>query len=183
MVGRDLAILPRLPGEIVYFHHKHCTSRNFDTSIWYNYCILYSRNFLSAKNFVKSDHRAVRQEFISVKRRSSLVCSSVFRSSLFCLSIYYLCIHEFSDPSSVVLWKTSQKIALTKATKLNSGRKLPAINLLKRKKKPRELGGWNQWTPFWLVSQLFPRNEWAGSQRGLCAYAIAHTFLPPMYPV
>ena len=32
-------------------------------------CILYSKKFSSAKNFVKSDRRAVHQEFIFVKRR------------------------------------------------------------------------------------------------------------------
>ena len=42
--------------------------------------ILYSRKFSSAKNFVKSDRQAVRQEFIFVERRSSLVCSLVIQS-------------------------------------------------------------------------------------------------------
>ena len=42
--------------------------------------VLYGRKFSSAKNFVKSDRRAVRQEFIFGKRRSSLVCSSVVPS-------------------------------------------------------------------------------------------------------
>ena len=36
-------------------------------------CLLYSKKFSSAKSFVKSDRPAVRQEFIFVKRRSSLV--------------------------------------------------------------------------------------------------------------
>ena len=40
--------------------------------------LLYSKKFLSAKNFVKSDHPAVRQEFIFVKRRSSLVALRPF---------------------------------------------------------------------------------------------------------
>ena len=48
--------------------------------------ILYSRKFSSAKNFVNSDRQAVRQEYIFVKRRSSLVCSSLIQLSLFCLS-------------------------------------------------------------------------------------------------
>ena len=51
--------------------------------------VLYSREFSSAKNFVKSDRWAVCQEFIFVKRQSSLVCSSVIRSSLFCLSFIF----------------------------------------------------------------------------------------------
>ena len=40
--------------------------------------ILYSKKFSSAKNFVKSDRPAVRQEFIFVKRRSSLVALRSF---------------------------------------------------------------------------------------------------------
>ena len=51
--------------------------------------ILYSRKFSSVKNFVKSDRQAVRQEFIFVKCRSSLVCSSIVRLSLFCLSFIF----------------------------------------------------------------------------------------------
>ena len=51
--------------------------------------VLYSRKFSSAKNFVKSDRRAVRQEFIFVKRHSSLVCSLVVRSPLFRFSFFF----------------------------------------------------------------------------------------------
>ena len=51
--------------------------------------LLYSRKFSSANNFVKSDRQAVRQEFIFVKCRTSLVCSSIVRSSLFCLSFIF----------------------------------------------------------------------------------------------
>ena len=55
-------------------------------SCQFNTChILFSRKFSSAKTFVKSHRQAVRQEFIFVKRRPSLVCSLVIRSSLFCL--------------------------------------------------------------------------------------------------
>ena len=35
---------------------------------------------MSAKNFVKSDRQAVSQEFIFVKSRSSLVCSSLVKN-------------------------------------------------------------------------------------------------------
>ena len=55
--------------------------------------LLYSRKFSSAKNFVKSNRQPVRQEFIFVKRRLSLVCSSVIWSSLFGLSFFN--IHEY----------------------------------------------------------------------------------------
>ena len=51
--------------------------------------LLYSRKFSSANNFVKSDRQAVRQEFIFVKCRSSLVCSSIVWSLLFCLSFIF----------------------------------------------------------------------------------------------
>ena len=83
--------------------------------------VLYSKKFSSAKNFVKSDRQAVRQEYIFVKRRSSLVCSSVVRSLLFCLlSIFaflipHLFVKKFSQEFNLV-----KKNALTKATKLNS---------------------------------------------------------------
>ena len=40
--------------------------------------LLYSKKFSSAKNFVKSDRPTVRQEFIFVKRRSSLVALRSF---------------------------------------------------------------------------------------------------------
>ena len=48
---------------------------------WLSVWLLYSRKFSSAKNFVKSDRQAVRQEFIFVKSRSSLVCSFAYRLS------------------------------------------------------------------------------------------------------
>ena len=47
----------------------------FEHFLWQ---ILYSKKFSSAKNFVKSDCPAVRQEFIFVKRRSSLVALQSF---------------------------------------------------------------------------------------------------------
>ena len=43
-------------------------------------CLLNSRKFSSAKNFIKSDRQAVRQEFIFVKSRSSLVCSLLVKN-------------------------------------------------------------------------------------------------------
>ena len=53
--------------------------------------ILYSKKFSSAKNFVKSDRQAVRQEFIFVKRRvARFVCSRSVR-----LLIVYLHIHDY----------------------------------------------------------------------------------------
>ena len=61
--------------------------------------VLYSRIFSSAKNFVKSDRQAVHQEFIFVKRRLSLVCSSVVRLSLFCLSFIFT-LMTLSDPTT-----------------------------------------------------------------------------------
>ena len=64
-----------------------------------NFQILYSKKFSSAKNFVKSDRQAVRQEFIFVKRRSSLVCSSVVVALLL---IVYL---RISDPTLIVYKK------------------------------------------------------------------------------
>ena len=68
--------------------------------------LLYSKKFSSAKNFVKSDRPAVRQEFIFIKRRSSLVlnCSSIIRSSLCCLSFIFTFLN-ISNPTLVVLWK------------------------------------------------------------------------------
>ena len=66
--------------------------------------LLYSRKFSSAKNFVKSDRQAVHQEFIFVKSRTSLVCSSVVRSSLFCLSLLFT-FTKISVPTLVVFWK------------------------------------------------------------------------------
>ena len=74
---------------------------------------LYSRKFSSAKNFIKIYHQAVRQEFIFVKRRSSLVCSSVVRLSLFCLSFIFTFMN-ISDPTFNFLWKFSQEFNLVK---------------------------------------------------------------------
>ena len=59
---------------------------------------LYSRTFLSAKNFVKSNRQAVHQESIFVKRWSSLVCSLVVRLLLFCLSFIFTFMN-ISDPT------------------------------------------------------------------------------------
>ena len=53
--------------------------------------VLYSKKFSSAKNFVKSDRQAVRQEFIFVKRR---VARFVFGRSVRLL-IVYLHIHDY----------------------------------------------------------------------------------------
>ena len=58
--------------------------------------------FSSAKNFVKSYRREVRQEFIFVKRRSSLVCS-VDRLVATRLLFAYLPILEYLCPTLVVL--------------------------------------------------------------------------------
>ena len=66
--------------------------------------LLDSRKFSSAKNSIKSDRRAVCQEFIFVKRRSSLVCSLVVRSLLFCLSFIFTFM-DISDPTLVVCEK------------------------------------------------------------------------------
>ena len=52
--------------------------------------ILYSKKFSSAKNFVKSDRQAVRQEFIFVKHRVALVFGRSVR-----LLIVYLHIHDY----------------------------------------------------------------------------------------
>ena len=57
---------------------------NFEIHLWSSGknadCILYRRKFSSAKNFVKSDRQEVRQEFIFVKIRSSLVCSLLVKN-------------------------------------------------------------------------------------------------------
>ena len=58
---------------------------------WAVHGILYSKKFSSAKNFVKSDRQAVRQEFIFVKRR---VARFVFGCSVRLL-IVYLHIHDY----------------------------------------------------------------------------------------
>ena len=66
------------------------------------YCL--AGQFRQQKKFVKSHRQAVRQEFLFVKRRPSLVCSLVIRSSLFCF-IVNLHNNDISDPALVVLWK------------------------------------------------------------------------------
>ena len=53
--------------------------------------LLYSKKFSSAKNFVKSDRQAVRQEFIFVKRR---ITRFVFGRSVRLL-IVHLPIHDY----------------------------------------------------------------------------------------
>ena len=65
---------------------RQCLKNGKRVSLYhcYNVCyfgsvsILYSKKFSSAKNFVKSDRPAVRQEFIFVKRRLSLVALRSF---------------------------------------------------------------------------------------------------------
>ena len=56
--------------------------------------VLYSRKFSSAKNFVKCDRQAVRQEFVFVKNRPSLLCSSVVALLL----MIHLDVHEYFWP-------------------------------------------------------------------------------------
>ena len=76
--------------------------------------LLYSRKFSSAKNFVKSDHQAARQEFTFVKHRSLLICSPVVRSSLFCLQFIFTFMNG-SDPTRLVCEKkNSQELKLVK---------------------------------------------------------------------
>ena len=75
--------------------------------------ILYSRKFSSAKNFVNSDRQAVRQEYVFVKRRSSLVCSSLIQLLLFCLSFIFAFMN-ISDPKLAVCEKFSQELNLVK---------------------------------------------------------------------
>ena len=78
-------------------------------------CILYSRKFSSVKNFVKTDRQAVRQEFIFVKHRPWLICSSVTRSLLFCLSFIFTFMN-ISDHTLAVFFveKISQEFNLVK---------------------------------------------------------------------
>ena len=91
--------------------------------------VLYSKKISSAKNFVKSDRQAVRQEFIFVKRR---IARFVFGRSVRLLIVYlhiheYFWLHTCCFAENLVRNYFSQKIALTKATKLNSWRKFPAL--------------------------------------------------------
>ena len=89
---------------------KHAIPNNYQlivsetVSLLLHHNILYSKKFLSAKNFVKRDHQAVRQEVIFVKRRSSLICSPFFRSSLFCLP-FISTFTNVSDPTLLVCEK------------------------------------------------------------------------------
>ena len=77
---------------------------------WPASIILYSRKFSSAKNFVKSDRRAVCQEFIFVKCRSLFLCSPIVWSSLFCLSFIFTFLN-ISDPTLAVCEKISQEFS------------------------------------------------------------------------
>ena len=52
--------------------------------------VLYSKKISSAKNFVKGDHQAVRQEFIFVKRIARFVFGRSVR-----LFMVYLHIHDY----------------------------------------------------------------------------------------
>ena len=85
-------------------HHLSLTKTPTQHAFLWETEVLYSRKFSSAKNFVKSDPQALRQEFIFVKRRSSLICSPVVRSSLFCLPFVFTFMNV-SDPTLVVCEK------------------------------------------------------------------------------
>ena len=89
---------------------------NARTYIWNHTCMhthaIKSRTFSSAKNFVKSDRQAVQKrpscsslEFIFIKHRSALVCSSVVRSSLFWLSYIFTFMIEYFWSHTSGLWK------------------------------------------------------------------------------
>ena len=84
---------------------------------------LSSRKFLSVKNFVKSDHQAVRQEYIfikhwpSLRKKIELACDHIalwiyatrhaclrHGAFVFCLSFIFTFMN-ISDPTLVVLWK------------------------------------------------------------------------------
>ena len=110
---------------------------------WY---VLYSRTFSSAKSFIKSDRQAVRQEFIFVKRRSSLVCSLIVRLSLFCLSFIFT-FTNMSDPTLVVREKFSQEFNLVKkmaSIHYNFARKQVGDTRKRGKPKMRSLH-WSAW--------------------------------------
>ena len=87
----------------------HCVQHDWSRvcAVWLHQVqwVPYSRKSSSAKNFVKSDRQAVRQEFIFVKCRSSLLCSSVVWSSLFCMSFIFTFMN-ISDrtPRHVHVW-------------------------------------------------------------------------------
>ena len=79
-------------------------------------CILYSRKFSSAKNFVKSDRQAVRQEFIFVQVGCRSFALRSLRSSLFCF-IASLHMHEyryFCPHTHGCMTKFSQELNLVK---------------------------------------------------------------------
>ena len=115
--GALVAVEPCRPpktniGTETAFRHDHCKhihwkSKHLRSEVsWYDqtrvhFQLLYSRKFSSAKNFAKSDRQAVRREFIFVKSRSSLVCSLLVRSSLFCLSFIFTFLNIF-NPTLVV---------------------------------------------------------------------------------
>ena len=97
----------------LYFYNirQPCSSAN---SVFLLYSILYSRKFSSAKNIVKSDRQAVRQEFIFVKSRPSFVCTS-FITVIVLLLIASLHIHEYFCPHTLgFLTKFSQELNLVK---------------------------------------------------------------------
>ena len=81
----------------------HCVQHDWSrvSVVWLHQVqwVPYSRKFSSAKNFVRSGRQqAVLQEFIFVKCRSSLLCSSVVWSSLFCISFIFTFMN-ISDPT------------------------------------------------------------------------------------
>ena len=79
--------------------------------------LLYNRKFSSAKNFVKNDRQAVRQEFIFVKRRSFGRRSFAFRfsshSRIFVAHTFGF-VKNLSQEFNLV-----KKLVLTKATKMS----------------------------------------------------------------
>ena len=86
----------------------------FCTFFFSSKCLLYSRKFSSVKNSVKSHRQAVRLEFFSfVKRRMSLVYSSVVRLSLFCLSFIFAFM-TLSDRTTCSFVKISSGFNLVK---------------------------------------------------------------------
>ena len=68
--------------------------------------------FISEK-FCHKRPSAVRQEFIYVERRLSLVCSKVVRLSLFCW-LFIFTFMNISDPTLAVLWKFHQELNIAK---------------------------------------------------------------------
>ena len=77
-----------------------CTGKVFHSLMRLLY--RYSRKFLSAKNFVKSDRvRQFVRNLFSSKCQTSLICSSVVWSLLFCLS-FIVIFMKISDRTLVV---------------------------------------------------------------------------------